>query len=416
MTTTPSHAFEHAPMDHCPFMPVFGPPAVMFERGEGTELWDTSGKRYLDFLAGIAVVSVGHSNPAVAHAIGAQASRLLHVSNFFANPVATKAAVKVNGLLADATGHGGQIFFTNSGAEAVECAIKLARKHGGRGRHTVVSALGSFHGRTLASLAATGQPEKHEPFQPMPEGFHHVAWHDTDALRASVDGSVAAVLLEPVQGEGGVNPASVEYLRAARELCDETGALLMIDEIQTGFGRTGAWFGFEHAGIVPDVVTLAKAMGNGMPVGACWAKTEVAAVFNPGDHGSTYSGTAIACAAVNATIDEMQRIDAPATAATKGARLTAALDQVAGVVGVRGRGLMLGVELEPGLDAKRAYLDLLDAGLIVNAVTPSTIRLVPPLTVSDDEIDEAVAMIGDALMTQISERSPEAGNASGVGG
>ena len=211
------------------------------------------------------------------------------------------------------------MFFTNSGAEAVECAIKLARKHGGRGRHVVVSALGSFHGRTLAALAATGQPTKHEPFQPMPEGFHHVAWGDLDAVGKAVDASVAAVLIEPLQGEGGVNPAPAGYLEGIREICDETGALMMVDEIQTGFGRTGRWFGFQHAGVAPDVVTLAKAMGNGMPVGACWARREVAAVFEPGDHGSTYSGTAIATAAVNAVIDEMRRIDAPALAARQGA-------------------------------------------------------------------------------------------------
>lgn len=401
MTTTPSHSFEHAPMADCPFMPVFGPPAVMFDRGRGTELWDSTGKRYLDFLTGLAVVSLGHANPIVAEAVGDQAERLLHVSNFFANPVATEAAVKVNGLLESATGHGGQVFFTNSGAESIECAIKLARKHGGRGRHTVVSALGSFHGRTLASLAATGQPEKHEPFQPLPEGFKHVAWNDIEALRAAVDGSVAAVLIEPIQGEGGVNPASHDYLRAVREICDEAGALMMIDEIQTGFARTGAWFGFEHSDVAPDVVTMAKAMGNGMPVGACWARTDVAAVFQPGDHGSTYSGTAIACAAVNATIDEMQRIDAPARAVAQGRRLVDALRGVAGVVDVRGRGLMLGVELHAGLDAKAAYNELLAAGLIVNAVNPTTIRLLPPITVSDAEIDEAVSMIASALRTQI---------------
>lgn len=392
-----AHAFTHAPADHCPFMPVFGPPALMFERGRGTELWDSDGKRYLDFLAGIAVVSLGHSNPVVAEAICEQSKRLLHVSNFFANPVATEAAVKIDSLLRDATGHSGQIFFTNSGAESIECAIKLARKHGGRGRHDVVTALGSFHGRTLAALAATGQPTKHEPFQPMPEGFRHVAWHDIDALRSAVDGSVAAVLLEPIQGEGGVKPADPEYLRAVRAHCDETGALLMLDEIQTGFGRTGRWFGFEHAGIAPDVVTLAKAMGNGMPAGACWARTEVAAAFEPGDHGSTYSGTAIATAAVNATIDEMQRIDAPATARRQGARLAGAMAAVPGVSGVRGAGLMLGVELDSGLDARAIYGDLLDHGLIVNAVDPSTIRLVPPLTVTDDEIDEAVDLLSAAI-------------------
>ena len=282
----------------------------MFEHGQGTELWDVHGKRYLDFLAGIAVVSLGHANPVVADAISDQAHRLLHVSNFFTNPVAAKAATMVNEQLAAASGRQGQIFFTNSGAESVECTIKLARKHGS-GRHTVVSALGSFHGRTLATLAATGQPTKHEPFQPMPEGFRHVAWGELDTMRAAVDGSVAAVLIEPVQGEGGVNPATAEYLQGIRALCDEVGALLMIDEIQTGFGRTGRWFGFEHAGVQPDVVTLAKAMGNGMPVRTCWARTDVAAVFEPGDHGSTYSGTAIATAAVVATLSEMRRLDAP---------------------------------------------------------------------------------------------------------
>ncbi len=373
----------------------------MFERGRGTELWDSDGKRYLDFLAGIAVVSLGHSNPVVAEVVGDQLERLLHVSNFFANPVATEAAVKINELLFEATGRRGQIFFTNSGAESNECAIKLARKHGGRGRHTVVSALGSFHGRTLATLAATGQPAKHEPFAPMPEGFGHVAWGDLDAMRQAVDGSVAAVLIESIQGEGGIHPATTEYLQGIRELCDETGALMMVDEIQTGFARTGRWFGFEHAGVSPDVVTLAKAMGNGMPVGACWARVDVAAVFQPGDHGSTYSGTAIATAAVNAVIDEMQRIDAPAVALRQGQRIVDALRAVPGVVDVRGRGLMLGVELADGIDATAVYGDLLGLGLIVNAVTPSTLRLVPPITVTDDEIDEAVAMIAASLESAI---------------
>jgi predicted acetylornithine/succinylornithine family transaminase len=395
-----THAFEHAAnvaTEHCPFMPVFGPPAIMFERGRGTELWDSDGKRYLDFLAGIAVVSLGHANPVVAAAISEQASTLLHVSNFFANPVATEAALKVNALLREATGHVGQVFFTNSGAESNECALKLARKHGGRGRHTVVSALGSFHGRTLASLAATGQPTKHEPFFPMPEGFKHVAWGDLDAMKAAVDGSVAAVLIEAIQGEGGVNPATTEYMQGLRELCDETGALLIVDEIQTGFARTGEWFGFQHSGVSPDVVTLAKAMGNGMPVGACWARADVAAVFEPGDHGSTYSGTAIATAAVNATIDEMRRIDAPAVARRQGQRIVDALLAVDGVVDVRGKGLMLGVALADGLDARVIYKELLGAGLIVNAVNPSTIRLVPPITVTDAEVDEAVAMIAAAI-------------------
>jgi acetylornithine/N-succinyldiaminopimelate aminotransferase len=235
----------------------------------------------------------------------------------------------------------------------------------------------------------------------MPEGFRHVAWNDLDAVRGAVDGSVAAVLLEPIQGEGGVNPADTDYLQGVRALCDEVGALLIVDEIQTGFARTGRWFGFEHAGIAPDVVTLAKAMGNGMPVGACWARTEVAAAFEPGDHGSTYSGTAIATAAVNATIEEMQRIDAPAVAVRQGLRIVEALRGLDGVDTVRGAGLMLGVALEEGLDAREIYRDLLDRGLIVNAVDPSTIRLVPPITVTDEEIDEAVELIRAALVAAL---------------
>jgi acetylornithine/N-succinyldiaminopimelate aminotransferase len=392
-----AHTFDTAGIDHCPFMPVFGAPAISIERGRGTEVWDTDGKRYLDFLSGIAVVSLGHANPVIADAISRQANTLVHVSNFFTNPQATAAAVKVNELLFDATGHDGQIFFTNSGAEANECALKLARKFGGRGRHTVVSALGSFHGRTLATLAATGQPTKHEPFAPMPEGFKHVAWGDLDALRASVDGTVAAVLIEPLQGEGGVNPAPPGYLAGIREICDEVGALMMIDEIQTGFGRTGSWFGFQQHDVVPDVVTLAKAIGNGMPIGACWAKREVSAVFQPGDHGSTYSGTALATAAVSAVVDEMRRIDAPGLARKQGGRLTSLLEQIPQVTSVRGAGLLLGAQLAEGIDAPTVYKTLLSRGLICNAVNATTLRFAPPLTVSDAELDEAAVLVAGVL-------------------
>ncbi|MDW3212948.1 MAG: acetylornithine/succinylornithine family transaminase [Ilumatobacteraceae bacterium] len=393
-----THTFDTAAMAACPFMPVFGAPALSMERGLGTELWDTDGKRYLDFLGGIAVTSLGHANPVIAEAISRQASTLLHVSNFFTNPQATAAAVKVNELLEAATGHAGQLFFTNSGAESNECALKLARKWGGRGRHTVVSAFGSFHGRTLATLAATGQPAKHEPFAPMPDGFKHVAWGDLDELRASVDSSVAAVIIEPIQGEGGVNPAPAGYLQGVRDICDEVGALMIVDEIQTGFARTGHWFGFEIDGVSPDVVTLAKAMGNGMPVGACWARTEVAAVFEPGDHGSTYSGTAIATAAVSAVVDEMRRIDAPALATAKGERLSGLLLELPQVTSVRGAGLILGVQLVEGIDAPAVYRRLTELGLICNAVNGSTLRLLPPITVSDDELVEAVGLIRQALL------------------
>ena len=391
------HSFDTQGLESCPFMPVFGAPTLSIERGRGTEVWDTNGKRYLDFLAGVAVVSLGHANPVVAEAISKQASTLLHVSNFFTNPVATEAAIKINQLMKDATGDDGQVFFTNSGAEANECALKLARKWGGRGRHSVVSTFGSFHGRTLATLAATGQPAKHEPFFPMPDGFRHVAWGDLDAIRAAVDSSVAAVLIEPIQGEGGVIPAPPGYLQGIRELCTDTGALMMVDEIQTGFGRTGRWFGFERDGVRPDVVTLAKAIGNGMPVGACWARREVAAVFEPGDHGSTYSGTALATSAVVAVIDEMRRINAPALASNQGSKFSELLRAIPQVASVRGAGLLLGAELVEGIDAPAVYRALLAKGLICNAVNADTLRFAPPLTVSDAELVEAADLVGATL-------------------
>ena len=393
-----THAFDTtAAGPACPFMPVFGAPQVMFVRGSGTELWDVDGKRYLDFLCGLAVTSLGHCNPAVTAAITEQAGRLLHVSNFFTNDAATRAALDVVGLLHETTGAVGQVFFCNSGAEANEAALKLARKFGGRGRHAVVSALGSFHGRTLAALAATGQPAKHEPFFPRPDGFRHVAFGDLDAMAAAIDPSVSAILIETVQGEGGVVPAEVEYLQGIRSLCDERGLLMIVDEVQTGFARTGRWFGFEHAGVVPDVVTMAKAMGNGFPVGAVWAKREVAAVFQPGDHGSTYSGTAIATAVVSAVIAEMRRIDAPALAEQRGAYLRDRLAVLPGVSAVRGRGLLVAAELDGGRDAKAVYTELLSRGLVTNPVTATALRLAPPITVSEAEIDEAVAVMAEVL-------------------
>jgi acetylornithine/N-succinyldiaminopimelate aminotransferase len=392
-----AHGFDTGAAAGCPFMPVFGPPQVMFVRGEGTVLWDSDGREYLDFLSGLAVTSLGHSHPAVAAAICDQASTLLHVSNLFANPVATAAATDLVQLLAETTGRDGQVFFCNSGAEANEAALKLARKFGGRGRHVVISALGSFHGRTLAALAATGQPAKHEPFQPMPDGFRHVPFGDAAALEAVLDPSVAAVLVEPVQGEGGVLPAPAGYLADLRRLCDERGVLLMVDEIQTGFGRTGAWFGFQHAGVAPDVVTMAKAMGNGVPVGAVWARREVADVFQPGDHGSTYSGTALATAAVRAVIAELRRIDAPELARRRGAELGAKLAAVPGVASVRGAGLLLAAELDDGLDARAVCAELLAHGLVTNAVTATALRLAPPLNVSSAEIDRAIDILLEVL-------------------
>lgn len=391
----------HAPvgLDHCPFMPTYGAPSVRMVRGEGCRLWDEDGNEYLDFLAGIAVVGVGHANPEIAEAIAEQAHTLVHVSNLYGSVPGTEVAITLDRLL----GGGGQIFFTNSGAEAIECAIKLARKWGGHGRYGVVSAYGSFHGRTLGALHATGQPAKWEGFQPLPEGFRHVAWNDLEALEAAIDPSIAAVLLEPIQGEGGVNPATAQYFEGVRRLCDERGLLMIIDEIQTGLGRTGEWFGFQHFGVEPDVVTMAKALGNGMPIGACWAKKDIAAVFQPGDHGTTYGGQPLAASAARATLAILERINAPQLAEHAGAQLRHSLETIDGVVEVRGLGLLLAAELAEGIDSKAVAADLLSRGLIVNAVSPTALRFAPPLIVSESEILQAVDLLSVVLATHLTK-------------
>jgi predicted acetylornithine/succinylornithine family transaminase len=371
---------------------------VVFVRGDGTMLYDIDGREYLDFLGGLAVVSLGHANPEIAAAIAQQAATLVHVSNLYYNDVQPQVAAILDRLL----GGAGRVFFANSGAEANEAAIKLARRHGqlhgGPERYQVVSAYGSFHGRTLATLAATGQPQKHEAFQPLPTGFRHVAFADVDALEAAVDERVCAVLLEPVQGEGGVNPAPPGYLEAVRRICDEREALLIVDEVQTGLGRTGRWYGFQHAsGVGPDIVTMAKALGNGMPIGACWARAEVAASFRPGDHATTFGGQPLAARAALATLEIMEREDAPAIAERAGERLTKRLLALRGVTEVRGLGLLLAAELAPGVDAGAVARRCLEAGLIVNAVTPHALRFAPSLLVTDDEIDRAVAVLEQVL-------------------
>jgi predicted acetylornithine/succinylornithine family transaminase len=379
----------------CPLMPTYAPPAVRFVRGEGSRLWDSTGRSYLDLLSGLAVTSLGHSHPAVAEALCEQSRTLLHVSNLFGNEHHGPLASHLDRLL----GGGGQVFFANSGAEANECAIKLARRWAGApaGRYKVVSAYGSFHGRTLATLHATGQPAKHEAFQPLPEGFVHVAWADLDALAAALDDTVAAVLLEPVQGEGGVHPAPPGYLEGVRRLCDERGVLFMVDEVQTGLGRCGRWFAHQHDGVVPDVVTVAKALGNGVPIGACWARAEVAAAFEPGDHATTYGGQPLAAAAARAVLRVMEEADVPARAERAGERFRSGLAGRPGVVGVRGRGLLLAVELDA--DARAVAAQLLADGVVVNAVTPTAVRLAPSLLISDEEVDEAVAAVVAAIET-----------------
>jgi predicted acetylornithine/succinylornithine family transaminase len=373
-------------------MPTYAVPPVTFVRGEGTRLYDDSGKEYLDFLSGLAVTSLGHAHPKITAAVAEQAATLSHVSNLFGNQLGPSVAATLDELI----GGGGQVFFSNSGAEANECAIKLARLVGGRGKHVVISAFGSFHGRTLATLHATGQPAKHEKFQPLPEGFVHAAAFDLADVERMMDASTAAVLIEVVQGEGGVYAAPEGYVKDLRALCDERGVLLIVDEVQTGLGRTGEWFGFQHAGVRPDIVTVAKALGNGMPIGACWARAEVASVFEPGDHGSTYGGQPLACSAARATLDELIAIDAPVAARRAGARLTDGLAAIPGIAAVRGLGLLLGAELTDG-NAKAANKALLDAGLVVNAVTETALRFAPPLNVRDAEIDAALAIVKEVL-------------------
>ena len=381
----------------------YGIPPLTFVRGAGTELFDDAGHRYLDFLCGLAVTGLGHAHPRVAAAVAEQAATLIHVSNLFVTEPQLEVAERLDRLVRSGTDQDqpGRVLFQNSGAEANEAALKLVRKFHGRGRHGVLSAFRSFHGRTLATLAATGQPEKHEPFQPLPEGFRHAAWNDVAAFEAALDPTVGAILLEPLQGEGGINPAEEGFLRDIRRLCDERGLLLVMDEVQTGLGRTGAWFGFHHAGIRADVVTVAKALGNGIPIGAVWATTEVAAAFGPGDHGSTFAGQPVAAAAAREVLRVMEAINAPRLARERGVELTGLLEGLSGISSVRGQGLLLGAELAPGVLAERTApqvaLACLDAGLVVNGITPTALRMAPPLTVSSAELVEGTEILGEVL-------------------
>lgn len=385
-------------------MDTYPPPPVTFVSGSGTVLVDTDGKHYLDFLSGIAVVSIGHAHPHVANAVEQQARRLVHVSNLFGNELGPQLARSLDRLVGDGEPASGKVFFANSGAEANECAIKLARRYFSRHgdahapRFAVVSAYGSFHGRTLATLHATGQPEKHAGYAPLPAGFTHVPFGDLTAMAEATDGpETAAVLLEVIQGEGGVVPAPAGYLEAVRALCDRKGLLLIVDEIQTGLGRTGRWFAFHRTGVKPDIVTIAKALGNGFPIGACWARDAVASAFQPGDHGSTFGGQPLACAAALATLEVMEDLDAPAQAARAGRRLADGLASIPGIAQVRGDGLLLGAVLAPSLDSKAIVRAALERGLVLNAPTADVVRFAPPLTVSDEEIDAALAIVRSVL-------------------
>jgi predicted acetylornithine/succinylornithine family transaminase len=369
--------------------------AVDFVRGEGVHLYDADGKEYLDFLAGISVCSIGHCHPAVVAAVTEQTERLMHVSNLFYTEPMTKLAQR----LSDSS-LGGRVFFCNSGTEANEAAIKVARKHAhGRGiaAPEIVSFESEFHGRTYGALAATPKLARNEALGPMLSGFRSVPDNDAEALRAAVGPNTAAVLIEPIQGESGIWPTSDEALLAAREACDEVGALLIFDEIQTGIGRTGSLWAYQQTPVRPDVITSAKALGNGMPIGACITGPKAEDALQPGDHGSTFAAGPIGTSAALAVLDT---VDDPAllrSVRELGARLRSGLEELPGVAGTRGRGLMIGVALEEGIDAAAIGTDLLRRGLIVNVPAPSTLRLLPPLVVDADQIDRAVALIGESL-------------------
>jgi acetylornithine/N-succinyldiaminopimelate aminotransferase len=376
-------------------MPTYRRWPVEIVSGEGCHVYDADGHEYLDFMAGIAVASLGHAHPALVAAVSEQVARLAHVSNLYETAPQKELAAR----LADLTG-GMQAFFVNSGAEALECAIKLARKHARRTRGIqrpqIVCAENGFHGRTLGALAATGQPSKQEPFGPMPDGFIHVPFGDVDALAAAVHGDVAAVLLEPIQGEAGVIVPPNDYLAGVAEICERNACLLILDEVQTGLGRTGNWFGHDSSGIRPDIVCLAKGLGGGLPIGACLAAPEIAGTLEPGDHGSTFGGGPVQCAAALAVLDTIEGEDLVANAARVGKKISTDLLDANIPASVRGPGLLIGVELDAPV-ARKVAESALAAGLLVNDATPSVVRISPPLILSEAEAQQGTEILKEVL-------------------
>jgi len=369
---------------------------VDFVRGEGALLWDAEGKQYLDFLTGISVCSVGHCHPDVVKAVGGQVHNLMHVSNlFYTEPMARLAERLSESSLS------GRVFFANSGTEANECAIKIARKHAharGISAPEIVSFETDFHGRSYGALAATPGLAANKALGPMLPGFRSVPRDDPAAMRAAVGESTAAVLVEPIQGEAGIFPIADEVLLAAREACDEAGALLIFDEIQTGIGRTGSLWAYEQTPVRPDVLTSAKALGGGMPIGACVTAPVAADVLEPGDHGSTFAGGPVATAAALAVLEIVDDPVLLRHVRELGAYLREQLAALEGVRETRGRGLMVGVALEEGIDGAAAGADLLQRGLVVNVPRPDTLRLLPPLVIDSDHVDRAVGLIGESLL------------------
>jgi acetylornithine/N-succinyldiaminopimelate aminotransferase len=376
-------------------MPTYAKAPVEFVRGEGARLWDSAGGEYLDFFAGLSVHNAGHCHPAIVSAIAEQAGRLAGVSNLYY----TEPAMRLAERLAESS-LGGKVFLCNSGLEANECAIKLARKRAHRGGIAdpeIVVLDGAFHGRSLGTLAATPRLAREDLFGPLPFGFVAVPRDDPDALRAAVGERTAAVMIEPIQGEAGVFPISDEVLVAARAACDEVGALLVLDEIQTGMGRTGSLWAFQQLPVRPDVMTAAKALGGGLPVGACVATPEVGDVFDPGDHGSTFAGAPIAAAAALAALDVLDDPALLRRTRELGTRFMRLLAELDGVAEVRGRGLMVGVSLADGLDARQVARRALEAGLVINVPGPGMLRFLPPLVIGDAEVETAMNVMRDAV-------------------
>ena len=377
---------------------------MVIARGEGARLWDTEGKEYLDFISGgRAVTGVGHCHPKLVAAIREQAGTLLHVSNDFYTEPQLRLAERLSTLF------GGRCFLCNSGAEANEAAIKLARKHGfrtvGPEKHEIVCALKSFHGRTLATITATGQPKYQEGFAPLPGGFRHVPYNDVAALRAAVGPRTCAVMLEPILGESGVYPATQEFLDAARELCDANGAALILDEVQTGIGRTGTMFAYQGYDLQPDIITLAKGLAGGVPIGAMLAREPVASSFQPGDHASTFGGSALPSAAALAVLDAIEEEGLVARAALLGERLAQGLQALQAklplITEVRARGLMIGVDLaEPKAGAIKSQCA--EQGLLIITVGDAMLRLLPPLVLTDEQADRGLGILGE-VMARVSQ-------------
>lgn len=365
-------------------MNTFGPPQRVLVRGEGCYVWDADGQRYLDLLAGIAVNALGHAHPAVVSAVADQLATLGHVSNFFTSPLQVALAERLLDLL----GHPGRVFFTSSGTEANEAAFKATRR---TGRTGIVSTVGAFHGRSMGALALTWKPAYREPFEPLPGEVTFVEYGDVDALEAAVDDTTAAFVVEPIQGENGVVEAPPGYLEAARDITARRGALLWVDEVQSGIGRTGAWFAHAGTGVVPDLVTLAKGLGAGFPVGACLGVGAAGTLLGPGNHGTTFGGNPVAAAAGLATLDTIERDDLLAHVQATGAHLARRVEALGHplVTHVRGRGLMRGIALAAGI-GPAVVATALDAGFIINATDPTTLRIVPPLVVTATQLDTFV--------------------------